>query len=47
MQEALIDYKLGMMDPAREAAAFEKQSNIKKYIGKKLKLMEITKHNKL
>jgi hypothetical protein len=36
-QEAVVDYKLGMMDPSREAAGIEKQQNIKKNVGKKLK----------
>jgi len=33
--DASIEYKLGMMDPSREAARMERQKNIKKLVGKK------------
>ena len=35
IEEAIIDYKLGIMDPARETARIEKQANIKKNVGRK------------
>lgn len=45
VQEALIDYKLGIMDPSREAAGIEKQAHIKKKVGKKLRYMQVSKGN--
>ncbi len=36
IKDAIIDYRLGVMDPSREAAGIEKQANIKKNVGKKL-----------
>jgi hypothetical protein len=39
----LIDYKLGIMDPSREAARTEKQSNIKKCVGIKKKQYSVMK----
>jgi len=39
MEEVIVDYKLGIIDPSREAAKVEKQNRIKKRVGlKKLQL---------
>ncbi len=41
IKDAIIDYRLGVMDPAREAGRIEKQANIKKYVGKKLQYKKL------
>eukprot|EP00347_Sterkiella_histriomuscorum_P008859 403343471 len=41
IKDSIIDYKLGIMDPSREAAGIEKQQNIKKNVGKKLRYNKI------
>ena len=36
LEEVVVDYKLGIMDPGRAVAAFERQANIKRnHFGKK------------
>ncbi|CDW80135.1 UNKNOWN [Stylonychia lemnae] len=43
--ESVVDHKLGMMDPSRAAASIEKQANIRKIQGKKLKYNRLSQYS--